>query len=486
MDGADGVNGTSGADERWQEAWGRPEDALARAVEVLRAPRPDILPRLSRTLGTLVPHVAIAQLSGACTFSPTHAHGLPELTEGISSLELSRLAERTTATTSAGRPWQGEAELAGRTRPVVVVTATPSGTPDGGTSAGATPDGGTGPSTEGPATGGPTTGNGAVLVLVRADAAPVPPGALAVLQQLWELVIAHSDHRSTDAGPRNAAASRVSANARARAIAEFTGTHSAALSAILAPLRSADLDDATARRSATELAVTALLDLRRGADLDRALSEEPADAAFARLARELRPLLRHTRVRLDAAPPAEAARSVPADAAHTARDAVRAAVLLMLEQEKPGRLHVSWQFTADDALRAVVRGDGLGVLAVDALAVHRTADRIAALGGRCTVEAVPGWGTTVTVDLPLTLPEPALVSDPLAGLQPRESEVLDQLAQGRRNRDIAAALHISESTVKFHVANILAKLGVASRGEAAALAHRAGLPNGTVGLHVAS
>ncbi|MFF7991471.1 LuxR C-terminal-related transcriptional regulator [Kitasatospora xanthocidica] len=477
MDGADGVNGTSGADERWQESWGRPEDALARALEVLRAPRPDILPRLSRTLGTLVPHVAVAQLSGVCTFSPTHAHGLPELTEGISSLELSRLAERTTATTSAGRPWQGEAELAGRTRPVVVVTATPGGGAPGGSA----PDGDTGPTT-----GGPTTGNGAVLVLVRADTAPVAPGALAVLQQLWELVIAHSDHRSTDAGPKNAAASRVSANARARAIAEFTGTHSAALSAILAPLRSADLDDATARRSATELAVTALLDLRRGADLDRALSEEPADAAFARLARELRPLLRHTRVRLDAAPPAEAARSVPADAAHTARDAVRAAVLLMLEQEKPSRLHVSWQFTPDDALRAVVRGDGLGVLAVDALAVHRTADRIAALGGRCTVEAVPSWGTTVTVDLPLTLPEPVLVSDPLAGLQPRESEVLDQLAQGRRNRDIAAALHISESTVKFHVANILAKLGVASRGEAAALAHRAGLPNGTVGLHVAS
>ncbi|MEV7771002.1 LuxR C-terminal-related transcriptional regulator [Kitasatospora sp. NPDC086791] len=492
VDGANGVDGrrgTSGlggagnagnatsSDEKWQESWGRPEDALARAVEVLRTPRPDLLLRFSQMLGTLVPHVAVAQLSGVCTYSPTHAHGLPELTEGVSSLELSRLAERTTATTSTGRPWQGEARLAGRSRPVVVVSTTASaGGPDGNRTDGGRTDG----------------GSGAVLVLVRADATPVAPGALAVLQQLWDLVIAHSDHRATDAGPKHAAASRASANARARAIAEFTGTHSAALSAILAPLRSADLDDATARRSATELAVTALLDLRRGADLDRTLSEEPADAAFARLARELRPLLRHTRVRLDAAPPAGATRSVPADAAHTARDAVRAAVLLMLEQEKPTRLHVSWQFTPDDALRAVVRGDGLGVLAVDALAVHRTTDRIAALGGRCTVEAVPGWGTTVTVNLPLSLPEPAhatagaTAGDPLDGLQPRESEVLDQLAQGRRNRDIAAALHISESTVKFHVANILAKLGVASRGEAAALAHRAGMPGGTVGLHVAS
>ncbi|MFE5581134.1 LuxR C-terminal-related transcriptional regulator [Kitasatospora sp. NPDC056531] len=442
-------------DETWQEHWGRPEDALARAVEVLRTPRPNMLTRLSEVIGTLVPHVGIAHLSGICTFSPTHAHGPAELTESVSGLELSRLADRAAETTAAGRPWQGEAELAGRTRPVVVVSAAPG------------------------------DGKGAVLVLVRTNTEPVAPGALAVLQQLCDLVITHSDHRATDADPSHAAVSRAAANARARAIAEFTGTHSAALSAILAPLRSADLDDAAARRAATELAVTALLDLRRGADLDRTLSEEPADAAFARLARELRPLLRHTRVRLDLAPPADATRSVPADTAHTARDAVRVAVMLMLEQDKPTRLHLSWQFTADGVLRAVVRDDGLGLLAADALTVHRTADRIAALGGHHTVEAVPGWGTTVTVDLPLALPSPTVATDPLDGLQPRELEVLDQLAQGRRNRDIAAALHISESTVKFHVANILAKLGVASRGEAAALAHRAGMP-GTPRLHVAS
>ncbi|MFF2116706.1 LuxR C-terminal-related transcriptional regulator [Kitasatospora sp. NPDC058184] len=446
----------TGADGTWRDRWGRPEDALARAVEVLRAPRPDLLLRLSDVLGTLVPHTALAQLSGVCTFNPSHSYGPPELTAAISTLDLSRLAEQAAATTSAGRPWQGESELAGQSRPVVVVTTTPG------------------------------NDSGAVLVLVRAGTEPVAPGALAVLQQLWDLVIAHSDHRATDAAPTQTAASRASANARARAIAEFTGTHSAALTAILAPLRSTGLDDATARRNATELAVTALLDLRQGAELDRALSEEPADAAFARLVRELRPLLRHTRVHLDVAPPPEADRSVPADAAHTARDAVRVAVLLMLEQEKPTRLHVSWQLTADGQLRAVVRGDGLGLLTADALTVHRTADRITALGGCHGVEAVPGWGTTVTVDLPLALPEPALATDPLDGLQPRELEVLDQLARGRRNRDIAAALHISESTVKFHVANILAKLDVSSRGEAAALAHRAGLPRGPVGLHAAS
>ncbi|MFD4393205.1 LuxR C-terminal-related transcriptional regulator [Kitasatospora sp. NPDC058478] len=456
VDSRDG-NGRDGnsVDERWRQHWGRPEEALAHAVEVLRTPRPHLMDRLSEVVATLVPHVAIAQLSGICTYSPTLAFGPPELTAAVSGLELAKLAETTTSATADGRAWQGEAQLAGRARSVVVVTASASDA---------------------------TT---AVLVLVRDGGAdPVAAGALAVLQQLWDLVTTHSHHRATDAGPTHAAASRASANARARAIAEFTGSHGAALTAILAPLRSAALDDATARRAATELAVTALLDLRRGADLDRALSEEPADAAFARLDQQLRPLLRHTRVRLDVAPPAEAGRSVPADTAHAARDAVRAAVLVMLEQDAVTRLHVSWRF-AGDTLRAVVRDDGPGLLAADALAVHRTADRIAALGGRCAIEAVPGWGTTVSVDLPLGLPEHPRVTDPLDGLQPRELEVLDQLAQGRRNRDIAVALHISESTVKFHVANILAKLGVSSRGEAAALAHRAGMP-GTPALHVAS
>ncbi|MFI9156295.1 helix-turn-helix transcriptional regulator [Kitasatospora aureofaciens] len=442
-------------DENWQQHWGRPEDALARALEVLRAPRPDCLRTLSEMISTLVPYEVIAQLNGICTVSPTHAHGRPELAEQITGLDLSRLAERTAGATATG-PWQGEAELAGGLRPVVVTVAT-----------------------------GPGSGSNAVLVLVRANADPVDPRALTLLQRFWELAVAHSDHRVTDASPTSAAVSRAAANARARAIAEFTGTHSAALTAVLAPLRSADLDDASARRAATELAVTALLDLRHAADLDRALSEEPADAAFARLGRELRPLLRHTRVRLDLAPPADASRPVPADTAHTARDAVRVAVMLMLEQEKPTRLHLSWQFTADCRLRAVVRDDGLGLLAADALTVHRTAERIAALGGRYDVESVPGWGTTVTVDLPLGLRSPTVTTDPLDGLQPRELEVLDQLAQGRRNRDIAAALHISESTVKFHVANILAKLGVSSRGEASALAHRAGMP-GPTRLHVAS
>jgi DNA-binding CsgD family transcriptional regulator len=61
------------------------------------------------------------------------------------------------------------------------------------------------------------------------------------------------------------------------------------------------------------------------------------------------------------------------------------------------------------------------------------------------------------------------------GLTPREVEVLALVAAGRSNRQIAQTLFISPKTVGVHVSNILAKLGVAGRVEAAVVAHRLGL-----------
>jgi len=60
-------------------------------------------------------------------------------------------------------------------------------------------------------------------------------------------------------------------------------------------------------------------------------------------------------------------------------------------------------------------------------------------------------------------------------LTPRESEVLQMLASGLGNKEIAAKLNISEHTVKFHVASILGKLGAGSRTEAVSLGIRRGL-----------
>jgi DNA-binding CsgD family transcriptional regulator/tetratricopeptide (TPR) repeat protein len=61
------------------------------------------------------------------------------------------------------------------------------------------------------------------------------------------------------------------------------------------------------------------------------------------------------------------------------------------------------------------------------------------------------------------------------GLTQREAEVLELIAEGRTNRQIGQELFITEKTASLHVSHILAKLGVAGRGEAAAVAHRLGL-----------
>ncbi len=60
-------------------------------------------------------------------------------------------------------------------------------------------------------------------------------------------------------------------------------------------------------------------------------------------------------------------------------------------------------------------------------------------------------------------------------LTERETEVLRLVAQGMGNKQIAQVLHVGEKTVKTHVSNILAKLGVQSRTQAALYAVRIGL-----------
>ena len=73
--------------------------------------------------------------------------------------------------------------------------------------------------------------------------------------------------------------------------------------------------------------------------------------------------------------------------------------------------------------------------------------------------------------LPTSQPLPEL-AEPLTR---REREVLQMLAAGLGNKEIAARLNISDHTAKFHVASILGKLGAATRTEAVALGIRRGL-----------
>ena len=123
---------------------------------------------------------------------------------------------------------------------------------------------------------------------------------------------------------------------------------------------------------------------------------------------------------------------------------------------------------ARDALRA-------GQQIARRIGSSRLADRIEALARRRRIELAGEKPAEPSGDLePVGDRTSALQADPF-GLTAREREILRLLADGYSNRRIAEALFISESTAGVHVSNILGKLGVASRTEAATTAVRLGL-----------
>ncbi|MBD0421033.1 AAA family ATPase [Streptomyces sp. TRM S81-3] len=111
----------------------------------------------------------------------------------------------------------------------------------------------------------------------------------------------------------------------------------------------------------------------------------------------------------------------------------------------------------------------------------RLAHAVAAhLGARPLADAVTLLAQRARLALS-HVPEPvAAPTDPAEalGLTSRERDVLRLVSDGRTNRQIAEELFISPKTASVHVSNILAKLGVSGRGEAAAVAHRLALFSG--------
>jgi DNA-binding NarL/FixJ family response regulator len=127
---------------------------------------------------------------------------------------------------------------------------------------------------------------------------------------------------------------------------------------------------------------------------------------------------------------------------------------------------------------ALVRAAGAAVAAGDgdhaAPALREAAGLAASLGATRLLEEAQTLARRAR--LPFEVDgAPELPEFGTFGLTEREREVLELVAEGRSNPQIASALFISPKTASVHVSNILGKLGVASRGEAAALAHRHGL-----------
>jgi len=134
-------------------------------------------------------------------------------------------------------------------------------------------------------------------------------------------------------------------------------------------------------------------------------------------------------------------------------DALRAGASGFLLKSMRGRELV-------DAVRVVAAGDAL-------LAPTVTRRLIADMVRRPSASRRPE---------PAASPRPApAAAGRLAGLSPRETDTLKALARGLSNAEIAAELYVSEHTVKTHVSNLLAKLGLRDRVQAVVLAYESGL-----------
>jgi DNA-binding NarL/FixJ family response regulator len=135
-----------------------------------------------------------------------------------------------------------------------------------------------------------------------------------------------------------------------------------------------------------------------------------------------------------------------------------AAVMVLSDRFEPGRLA--------EALRAGVRAVLPGDMSPDQI----VAGLEAAAAGLIVLHPAE-----FDVMFPAAEPASSPLAELIEPLTPRESEVLQMLASGLANKQIATRLAISEHTVKFHVASILGKLGAASRTEAVTLGIRRGL-----------
>ena len=142
----------------------------------------------------------------------------------------------------------------------------------------------------------------------------------------------------------------------------------------------------------------------------------------------------------------------------------------ILDRRPETRILILTMSEDDDSLFAAMRAGARGYLPKDADSEELIrAIRAAALG-----EVI--FGASIASRLQAFFaPTRARAADPFPELTEREDEVLELIAQGRSNHDIAARLQISDKTVRNHVANVFNKLRVADRAGAIVRAREAGL-----------
>jgi DNA-binding NarL/FixJ family response regulator len=139
------------------------------------------------------------------------------------------------------------------------------------------------------------------------------------------------------------------------------------------------------------------------------------------------------------------------------------------------RVVVLTTYSDDDSILAALRAGALGYLTKDAGKQEIARALHAAAAGQAVLDpAVQARLVLATSKPPAS--EGAAPSRSLPdGLSPREAEVLALIASGRSNREIAAALVVSTSTVKTHINNLFAKAGLKTRTQAVQYAYRHGL-----------
>ncbi len=155
-------------------------------------------------------------------------------------------------------------------------------------------------------------------------------------------------------------------------------------------------------------------------------------------------------------------------------DGVAATQRLRVEHPEV-RVLVLTTFDGDDEVFPALRAGAVGYLLKDATAPRLVeAVQAAARGESVLQPSVAAKVLARMSRLPdlADEPRPQPLVDPLTQ---RELEVLRALADGLSNREAAERLYLSEGTVKNHVTNVLAKLGVRDRTQAALRAHTLGL-----------